>query len=148
MSIVSIITSCSKSSDNAEDIGANLDIYVQNSEGKNLLGDVYKEENIKLYYLDAGKVKEVYDPNMATPRNVKFVDIAGSKVLRVFTNLNDEAYPITYIEWNKEEMDTIRCHYRRSENNSNINIDSVWYNGVKMFPDHAFGPTEGIKIEK
>ncbi len=147
-SITAMISSCSKSSDDAEYIGSAIDIYIQNLDGENLLGDVYKEENIKLYYLNNGITEEVYDPNMASPRNFKFIEIDGNMAIRVFANLNDENFPITYVEWNEQDMDTIRCHYYRSEDNSTVYIDSVWYNEVKMFPDHAFGPTEGFKIVK
>lgn len=143
-----MITSCNKSSDDAEYIDRALDIYVQNSDGENLLGNVYKEESIKLYFLNNGKVEEVYDGNMADPRNFQFIDIYGEPAIRVFVNFNDENFPITYLEWNEEDVDTIRCHYYRSEGNSTIYVDSVWYNEVKMFPDHAFSPTKGFKIVK
>ncbi|MEM9548808.1 MAG: hypothetical protein AAGA77_22680 [Bacteroidota bacterium] len=148
IAMAAMITSCDKSPDSAEVIGNSLDLYVQNSNGENLLGSTYLIEDIKLYYLNNGKTEEVFDANMAAPRNVKFVDIEGNTALRIFANLNDEEYPTTYLEWNAEDTDTIRCHYYRSEDNSTIQIDSVWYNGLKVFPDQAFGPTEGFKIVK
>lgn len=43
MFITAMITSCTESSDDAEYIDTALDIYVLNSDGENLLGDLYKE---------------------------------------------------------------------------------------------------------
>lgn len=143
-----MIISCSKSSDDAEYISKVLDIYGENSDGENLLGNVYKEENIKLYYLNNGIVEEVYDTNMDTPRNFKFVDIDGKLAIRVFANLNDENFPITYLEWNEEDIDTIRCHYYRSEDDFVVYLDTVWYNDVKILPESVFEEIEEFKIIK
>jgi len=149
LSILTWLFACDRSTLNDEPISTSMDIYVQNEEGNNLLDQVYFEKDIKLFYLNNDKLVEVYDPNMDTPRNFKFLDIEENKVLRIFPNTSGSDFPLTFVKWSEEaEMDTIKCQFKKNDDNLAYRLDTVWYNGEKKFPDQAVGPTRGFKIEK
>lgn len=146
-SIILLFISCDKSTQSGEYIEAGIDIYIQNSDGDNLLGKTYLEQEMRLFYLNNGNIEAVYNPNMDNPRGLEFIDIKGNTALSVFTNLNEtDVYTITYLSLNEFDMDTIKAHYNRSENS--IMLDTVWYNGKRMLPDNFLGPTLGFKIVK
>jgi len=139
---------CDKTTTNEEPVSIYFDIYVQNEKGDNLLDHKYFEKDIKLFYMKNDKLEEVFDPKMDTPRNVKFLDIEENKVLRVFPNNSGNDNPLTIIEWGDEDMDTIKCHFKKNGEGLGYLIESVWYNGVKKIPDQAVGPTRGFIIVK
>lgn len=147
ISFSALFLSCEKSQKN-EFISTSVDIYVQNAIGEDLLESTYLSSFIKLFYeIDNEKV-EVYNENLDAPRGIKIVEIEGTQALRVTLNTSDNDYPITYIEWNEFDTDTIRNNYTKTDDGLVFRLDTLWYNGERMLPDQFFGPTLGFRIVK
>lgn len=122
-----IAVSCNKDDDDCGCTIISLDtnISLKNAAGEDLLDpnnpNSYKESQIKTYYLIDGEEK------IADTEEFIFEDIDGIYRLRVFVNSkgNDE-FPITYIDWNETDRDTIKSEIYKTDNNTTaINI---WYN--------------------
>jgi len=154
--IFGILVSCSKEKLKNEVVDTAIDIFVENSEGENLLvgtaSNAINPDSIKLMYLINGNVFTVYDSDMDCPRAICSITDSGSERIRVFPNdMENEEYPITYIRWENGDMDTIKCHFVRKDNGSNSSIvcDKVWFNDLLMFPDNAVsGFGRAFKIVK
>jgi len=142
MIFVIFIISCSKQEDQKLDnIGVNVDrdinISVKDSAGNDLLDpenpQAIRESEIWLYYLIDGKKEKVYIPNLDHPRNFFiFKDHrnydSSEYIIRVFPNdEKSNSYPITYIQWNNADTDTIKCEIERTE--YEVRCTKVWYNG-------------------
>ena len=63
------------------------------------------------------------------PRNF-FVKQNNSKsTIVVFTNHDlNQQYPVTYLQWNETDIDTIKSEFVHFENGS-IFLNRLWYNG-------------------
>jgi hypothetical protein len=109
-------------------------------------------DSLRLMYLINGNTVNVNDPNMDCPRNICHVTDAGSERIRLFPNdKENEEFPVTFIRWGNEDLDTIKCHFIRKDNgiNSSIVCDKVWFNGLLMFPDNAVaGLGRAFKVVK
>jgi len=102
----------------------------------------FKKEEIKIFYLKQGIVEEVYNENMRAKRNflIDENDIELWKnlfpnseyLVRLFPNDSIlEEFPITYIQWNSKNTDTIKCKYERSA--EVIGCSKVWLNGELLW---------------
>lgn len=81
-----------------------------------------------MYYLVNGEKQEVFDPNMDNPRN--FLIYNHDSEYRIGISLNDtdsETLPITYVEWNEIETDTLQAAFFKTENT--IQVIKTWFNG-------------------
>ena len=51
--------------------------------------------------------------------------------MNVFLNPDESIdYPITYIEWDNDDMDTVKCHYDIGD--CHMVLNKVWYNDVDI----------------
>ena len=134
--ILAVFVSCSKNNDdepqNQYSINRGVEISLKNSNGEDLLDpnnpNGYKAEEIKLYYLINGEKQEVFDPNMDNPRN--FLIYNHDSEYRIGISLNDtdsDTRPITYVEWNEIETDTLQAAFFKTENT--IEVIKTWFNG-------------------
>lgn len=134
--ILAVFVSCSKNNDdepqNQYSINRGVEISLKNSNGEDLLDpnnpNGYKAEEIKLYYLINGEKQEVFDPNMDNPRN--FLIYNHDSEYRIGISLNDtdsDTRPITYVEWNEIETDTLQAAFFKNENT--IQVIKTWFNG-------------------
>jgi len=154
--ILGVLVSCNKEKSQNEVISTNIDIFVENSIGENLLKEthpnVINSDSIKLIYLINGNKFTVYNADMDCPRNICYITDSGSERIRVFPNdVENEEYPVTYINWGNGDMDTLKCHFVRKDNGSSSSIvcDKVWFNDLLMFPDNAVaGYGRAFKIVK
>ena len=137
---LTLFSSCTKSIDDEPQQQANLavgiDIGIRNANGEDLLNpsnpNSYKADNIKLYYLINGKKIEINDPKMATPRNFIIYEKDGEYRIGVTQNYSEtESLPITYIEWNPNETDTLQAEVYR--NGGLIRSIKTWFNGELMW---------------
>ena len=98
----------------------------------------FKKEEIKFFYLNQGVIEEVYNEMRDAKRNFLMYKndnkswrnrLPNSEYLmRLFPNLSSlEKLPVTYIQWNTEDTDTIQCEYDRSE--GFVACSKVWLNG-------------------
>jgi len=114
----------------------------KNAQGQDLLApstvNHFKEEDIRLYYVRDGVKREVYDPLMDMPRNLRIEDYKDGYILRVATDeppynvlkaageaVTGEA--LTLLKLNESTTDTIRTAWERRPG-SFINT-KLWYNG-------------------
>jgi hypothetical protein len=132
-----------------------IDIFVENSAGANRFtpnaADPINPDSITLQYLINGVVSTFNNPQLDAPRNVRFADDQGSERIIIFPNEDEnEAYPITYITWPDGDVDTLKCHFNRGDDDDTFVIcDEVWFNDVLMYPDQAIvGFGRAIKIIK
>lgn len=112
-----------------------IELIVVNSKGEDLLNpenpNHFKEKDIKLYYVVDGQTKEVYNPDMAYPRNFKIVKATNEYRITIFLNDSPSQKNITYVQWNKEDTDTIEAAFRRDI--GYIVKDTVWLNGKQIY---------------
>lgn len=134
--ILAVFVSCSKNNDdepqNQYSINRGVEISLKDSNGEDLLDPNnptgYKADEIKLYYLINGEKQEVFDPNMDNPRNSLIYN--HDSEYRIGISLNDtdsETLPITYVEWNEIETDTLQAEFFKTENT--IQVIKTWFNG-------------------
>ena len=138
IAVVSLFA-CSKSdemSPGGSDLNAFFDFSVFNSQNIDLLDpatpDHYKEEEIKLFYEVDGEIIEVYDPNMGAPRNFSIYKHENEYRIKVYLNHTETSEkPITYIQWNDTDTDTIEATFKR--NRYYIEVSQVWLNELEIW---------------
>lgn len=138
ISVVSLF-SCSKS-DEMSPAGSDLNVFFEfsvfNSQDNDLLDPTtphhYKEEGIKLFYEVDGEIIEVYDPNMGAPRNFYIYKLETEYRIVVYLNYTETSEkPITYIQWNDTDTDTIEATFKR--NRYYIGVSQVWLNELEIW---------------
>ncbi len=140
LALMTIIIGCNESEDNnikyGDYIETGIELSIVNSKGEDLLNPEHpnhlKEEDIKLFYLEDGQTKEVYNPDMDLPRNFKIYKAINEYRIGIALNSSPlEKKAITYIQWNKEDTDTLEATFRRSV--SSVVRDTVWLNGKQIY---------------
>lgn len=140
--IILMAVGCSKDKD-VENcctiISLHANISLKNTDGEDLLNpenpNGYKERDIKTYHLingvqkRAGQYDQFYADNEGIFRYSVIVNYEG----------NDE-YPITYIDWNETDRDTIKSEIYQTSNQ--IRVIKIWYNGVLMWDAEDLGPEQ------
>ena len=128
-----ILVSCSsEESKNDATYSIDFEMIVKNSDGADLLNpntpNTFNTPNIKLFYLKKGILEEVYSPTADFPRNYKiYQHIDGIYRIGIFPNdSKSENLPVTHIEWNATDTDTIKGEFYYSENA--VIIQKVWFN--------------------
>jgi hypothetical protein len=136
-----LLFSCNKEKTSGDDLDTAVDIFVEDANGNNLLVDgtpnAINFDAVKLIYLVDGDATEVYDERLDCPKFICHeTSDKGSERVRIFPNTAEgEEFPITFINWGNGDMDTLKCHFVRSE--SSVVCDKVWLNDVPMFPENA-----------
>ena len=125
-----LYTSCKHEEDMVV-ISIALELSIIDEDGKDLLNpenpNAIVEGDIKKSYLIDGEIEEVNNPLMDNPRGFRI--FKHEHEYRIEFSLNDsesEEYPITYMEWNENDMDTIKCEIEK-KSNSTI-CTKVWFN--------------------
>lgn len=139
--ILLAIFSCSKDNEpeeqyNGFNFDAGMEFSVYNSQNEDLLNPENQSHldsaNIKLFYVINGEKKEVYNPNLDSPRNFMIYKHENDYRIRVFLNHSETSYkPITYIQWNDSDTDTIEVSYQRTQNATLQN--KIWLNGEQIW---------------
>lgn len=131
-----IISSCSKKSQEMAVLDTYIDIKLTDMSGNDLLNsqspNSYNNSNIEIFYLQNGSEQFYYCGNCDHQKGYYFFERDNKFVMRLFANFesqNNNSNPITYIQWNESDRDTIQCKYYRSGNGNSINCTKVWYNG-------------------
>jgi len=142
-----LILSCSSDEDNnnnsAYALVTGVDFGVSSPTGIDLLNpanaNAYLEESIKIYYLQNGEVKEVYNSNADNPRNFRIVSPENSGdekyFMLLFLNNLESENAITYIEWNETDTDTLRANFRTGKGYTILS--KTWYNDVLIFDENT-----------
>lgn len=111
------------------DIG--VDMSVSDINGNDLLdpeaSNGIKKEDIKLFRVENGSLKEVVNYNSDYSSDIMIYQVQNSKYrLRVLT-----PETLTYIQWKGADMDTLQCEFK-STSNSKI-CTKVWYNSKLVY---------------
>jgi len=126
-----------------EEVSTNIDIVIEitviDKSGNDLLNpsveNSFKEESIKIYYLIDGVVEEVYYPNSDNPKGFRIYERDSIYRMGLSPNGNKkEEFPVTYIQWNETDTDTVKGSFLRGE--GFLMCTKVWYNGVLMWEDY------------
>ncbi len=143
---------CSKSDEMSPRF--NLDVVFElsvfNSQNEDLLDpattDHYEATEIKLFYEVDAEMIEVYDPNMDAPRNFVIYKHENEYRIQVTLNYSDTSdKPITYIQWNNSDTDTIEVLFERSERS--VLKRKVWLNEIEIW-DWTTNENEYYKLIK
>lgn len=137
--MVTTLLACDDSNDSEKDnfnLYAGLEFSVFNSENEDLLNPENANhldvDNIRLFYVINGQQEEVYDPNLTYPRNFTIFEHENEYRIGVSLNTSETSdKPITYIQWNDQDTDTIEVVYKRTPNA--IIQDTIWLNGEQVW---------------
>jgi len=111
------------------DIG--LEMSVKNTEGIDLLDPnspgSFIAEDIKLFYLKNGEAEYVNEGHLDDPKGFRILRAEGEYRIRIVLNNSEtEDFPITYIQWNEDRTDTIKCEIHREP--GLVMCTKVWIN--------------------
>ena len=139
--------SCSEDEPITEGVFISLDVKISlaNQQGLDLLDpnnqNAINNENIKIFHIIDGELKEfserllddskgyrIYSPN-ELGFNENYVFYLGYTSPSYYTHEKEE--PITYIQWNETDIDTVKCQYLYT-GNSNI-CTKVWFNNIVVW---------------
>lgn len=134
-----MVYGCNKDQSDIVDVG--IQIYLQDKNGNDLLNptsvNTYNNQNIKIFYNNNNEVSEYFCSQCTTMQNgyeILIYPPANSNyafVLSPNINIqNNSTDPVTYIQWNETDRDTIQCHIDRDVDAGSIICTKVWYNGV------------------
>ncbi|MBB6680266.1 hypothetical protein H4O20_02300 [Aequorivita sp. 609] len=134
--VLTFLTACSKDNETekvAVFFDTAVEISLKDHSGIDMLNpnnqNAYRADEIKIYYLVNGEKQEIFDPNMDYPRNFLIYQNENEYRIRIFQNsVETEELPITYVEWNENETDTLQAEYDRTYNNQ-PRVQKVWFNG-------------------
>jgi hypothetical protein len=137
--LISISTiACSKSDQISiqDNIDRSFEFSVFNSDNEDLLDNTTSnhiiESEIRLFYEENGEVSEVYNANLDYPRNFFIFKHENEYRIRVFLNSTESSEkPITIIQWNENDSDTIETVFERPGNS--ILKRHVWFNDLKVW---------------
>jgi hypothetical protein len=110
-------------------IDTNISIHYIDKDGKDLIGtsEMFKKENIDIYYVINGVAERVNNPSLDLPENFRVSDESGQRILTLFPNTSSDV-SLTIIEFNKTIRDTIEC--KINNNDCGIFCTEVKYNGI------------------
>jgi hypothetical protein len=138
------LISCSKKPDTMDVFNIYIDFKLENSSGSDLLdptvNNSYNTENIKLFYLQNGVEQLYLCGNCDHQKGYYFFERDNDYVIRFSPNFEiqqDGTDPITYIQWNETDRDTIQCHINRNEDGSYIFCTKVWYNDSLVYDNNG-----------
>lgn len=120
----------------SNNISTGIEFSIFNSQNGDLLDpknpNSLDVSNIKLFYVVNGEKQEVYNPNLTFPRNFKIFKHENEYRIRIFLNNTETTdKPITYIQWNSSDTDTIGANFDRTERS--ILKNKVWLNGDQVW---------------
>lgn len=119
-----------------------VEFNILNENGDDLLNKstsgYFSVDKMKLFYLINGEKYEVYDENMALPRNIGLVTEVSPYRLGIATYSGEEGLTneengiktgisIAYLELNEVVTDTIKTEWESKENKYFV-VKKVWYN--------------------
>ncbi|QDH78127.1 hypothetical protein FKX85_03370 [Echinicola soli] len=134
------VTSCDKVDEPSDNtiIDTAVELAVKNEDGEDILDpshpDAIDVEALRLFYKVDGEVQEVYDGNLSSPRNISHIEHQNEYRLRISLNYTEsEEKPVTYLEWNENDTDTLEAVFRYPKNG--VIQEEVWYNGDSIWND-------------
>lgn len=146
-----ILSSCKENKEAFFSVDTSMDIQVIDSFGNNLLNpDVsnsYSHNEIRIHFIINGEKTFIWEPLMQFPNRFHIYDDfnSGDYHIRIFPNESEnEDLPVTLIQWDINDTDTIVCHYKRTK--GYVTCDYLWYN--EMYIDPALTHNRHFTIVK
>ncbi len=140
-----------------ESVDLAIDIFLQNSSGEDLLNPNTKNSflvnDIRVFAVENGVEKELYNPNLDCPRNFCILNYANnSKIFRLFASGNfEEGRSKQIVRWNATYIDTFIANIKSvpiGYGNHYTFCDSVWVNSDLKFPNIKFHPDRTFVLVK
>ena len=135
--ILAVLTfyTCDESNEMGEqyfNLYAGLEFSIVNLQNEDLLDPENPNrldvDKIKLFYEINGEKQEVYNPNYDNPRNFTIFKHANEYRIGITLNHTETSdKPITYVQWNESDTDTIEAIYVRTPR-ATIQ-EKLWLNG-------------------
>ncbi|NLP59421.1 hypothetical protein [Lutibacter sp. B1] len=136
--VVSLFFSCNETNEMVEQFNyqASIEFSILNSQNEDLLNpensNHLDETKIKLFYVINGIKQEVNNPNYDYPRGFRIYKHENEYRIGVTLNSNElTEKPITYIQWNDNDIDTIEVVFNRTQNSVLQNM--IWLNGTQVW---------------
>lgn len=146
-----LMISCSQGSC-CHSIDVGIDLFIENNTGNDLLDPLiqnsYNNQNIRLYYVNQNMEKVYVCGNYDSPYGYSFFKNENKNVMRIFPNYNQQqngSNPITYIQWNDTDRDTLQCEIDRSGDGSTIYCKKVWYNNELVWNNNGLRQITVVK---
>ena len=138
--IMVIISSCNKSDNEQTMIDTSIEMSIKNSNGVDLLNpntpNYFNENTLSLFYLINGEVIEVNNPNLDYRKGFFIFKHQSEYRIRIFPNTDDkEKNPITYIKFNENPKDTLKCEFVRT--NNSLICTKVWFNSELKYDSNV-----------
>ncbi|HLO92222.1 MAG TPA: hypothetical protein VK172_13750 [Lentimicrobium sp.] len=137
---MSLLISCSKESGKADNLDICIDLKLESISGSDLLNpdteNSYNQEDIQLFYLLNGIEQYHFCGNCDHQKHYYFFERDNRFVMRIspsFVIQEDGSDPVTYVQWNDSDRDTLKCHIYRSDDGGNIVCTKVWYNDSLVY---------------
>jgi len=158
ITLMAILYSCV--SDDRNQVATNIDIgiefFVFSEEGIDLLNpespNAFRENEIRIFNLIDGIVTEVYNPRMDLPRGFALSE-PEPLVSREYYSLglgantySTDEYPITYIQWNENDTDTLKVELDKGDNYEMVT--KVWFNDQLVWNLLSDGDLRQFEIVK
>ncbi len=131
-----ILFSCTKNSDNSDNLDIYIDLKVETESGIDLLNpeaeNSYNKENVKLLYLLNGEELNHSCGNCDHPKQYYIYEQDNRYIMRIFPSLvkqDDESDPVTYIQWDESDRDTLQCKISRTDDGTPVSCTKIWLNG-------------------
>jgi len=143
ITLIVTLFSCSEENQVATNIDIGIEFFVVSEEGIDLLNPenptAFQKNEIRIFNLIDGVVTEVYNPRMDLPRGFALnepeplVKIEKYSLGLGANMYSTDEHPITYIAWNKEDMDTLKVEFDRGNNYQTVT--KVWFNDQLVWDD-------------
>jgi hypothetical protein len=141
-------TSCSEENiSEGYSISTAVKISVVDQQGSDLLDpdneNNLKSENIKIFHMIDGELTEFSEGYLDYPKgfliynpydlgfNEQYLFCLLATDASASTGELESLLPVTYIQWNETDMDTVKCQYYQTDNI--LECTKVWFNGVLVW---------------
>jgi hypothetical protein len=132
-----IIYSCNESQqEDSYNLYVGVEFSIINSENEDLLNpestNKIDVDKIRIYHLINGKKTYYFKGNLDSPKGFKVYKHENEYRIGIALNHTEtSAKPITYIEWNENDTDTIEATFKSS--NSSLIQQKIWLNGKEVW---------------
>lgn len=136
-----LLLGCNNSDDESQfSLGNVIELGVKDNNGVDLLNpnnpESFNESDIRLFYLINGNIEEVNNPTADSPRGFLIFEQNESNRIRIFLNYSEsEELPITYVQWDETDTDTLKCKIRRTS--SLVTAEKVWLNDELIWDESS-----------
>lgn len=139
-----LFISCDDTTECCAFINASVHILVTDKNGNDLLipktANAIDFDKIKIFYLINNIEKEVFYPNLDTPRNIILASPSETEYnnycLILFLNTeSDETITTTIIEWPDQSRDHIKAQIER--NGGSTFCSKLWHNDILVWEENG-----------